>query len=86
MNNGNRFGAFAAVTVKLSGKADTPFTAFYIQNGHRVDVSAALPWTLHGTGITKFELRKINPNEAIGFVAHYKKAGGTRVEQSRVLQ
>lgn len=54
-------------TITLSGAAGTPFTGFYIQDGQRVAVSAVLPWTFHGTGVSTFEFQKISPGDVIAY-------------------
>ncbi|MGO8931688.1 MAG: hypothetical protein ACLQU3_32945 [Limisphaerales bacterium] len=54
-------------TITLSGNAGTPFSGFYIQNGQRMAVSAVLPWTFHGSGITQFEFRKSNPADIFAY-------------------
>jgi hypothetical protein len=52
---------------QLSGTAGTPFTGFYVQDGHRVAVTATLPWAIHDVDVTEFEFQKTNPTDKLAY-------------------
>lgn len=65
-------------TMQLSGIAGTLFTGSYVRDGQRVAVSDSLPWRFDSPGVSEFELRKVNPDDAVVLDAHYDQGGHTR--------
>ena len=58
-------------TIKISGKAGSPFTAFYLREGQRYDLTNSVPFTLTQTGLTECEIRKVNLNDVFTVEARF---------------
>jgi hypothetical protein len=66
---------------QLSGTAGTIFTGYYVQDGRRVPVSGVLPRSFDSAGVSKFEFRKIHPDQRLAFAAQYDETAGAHAMQ-----
>src|SRR4051812_8088114 len=53
------------VEVKLTGTPGARVSGYYVQNGRRVPIDAALPVTLDSPGITQVAVRKTDPADEL---------------------
>lgn len=89
----NRRAYQGTTQVVLSGPTGVVVTGFYVQDGRRIALSNALPWSLEGERISSFEIRKLNPDDTLvvdmsyvgdGAHAEMKKPLGPGVPGMRV--
>lgn len=62
-------------TVKVTGAPGTRITGFYLRDEQRQEFSGTLPFTLTQTGLSKLEIRKVDPNESITADVWYESPG-----------
>ena len=49
----------------LSGPTSAVVTGHYVQDGRRIAISNALPWSFEQERISSFEIRKLNPDDTL---------------------
>jgi hypothetical protein len=61
--------------IQLTGIAGVPVTGYYVQDGRRTHVAAALPWRFEGTNVTKFEFRKVSSSDSFRYEISHSSVG-----------
>ena len=51
--------------IAVSGTSGAVLTGFYLQDGRRIAISNAVPWSLDVARLSSLELRKAQPSEAV---------------------
>ena len=51
--------------IGVTGTAGAIMTGFYVQDGHTIAVSNAVPWNIDIPRLSSLELRKLNSSEAV---------------------
>ena len=69
----SRLNGHAGTTrVSVSGASGAVLTGFYVQDGRRVAISNAVPWSLEVSRLSRLELRKAHPAEAVVVTLRYQ--------------
>jgi hypothetical protein len=53
------------VTVNVTGGTGSSFSGFYIADGHRVEFTNSVPWSVTATNLSLYEIRKSDPASKI---------------------
>lgn len=72
----SRRGQYGGTTgIAVSGTSGAILTGFYFQDGRRVAISNAVPWSLEVPRLSSLELRKVHPAEAVVVDLRYESDG-----------
>jgi hypothetical protein len=67
--------ANGTTVIKVIGRAGTPISGSYVQNGYRVPINGRLPFTLTHDGLSECEILKGHPDGTLALAAQYDVHG-----------